>query len=307
MKKSILIVFMFIYMVTGSSLYGLDLQSRLKQGARQVLAQIAPNVGAAEFGELPEGFEIIEGATYRGFKIHQGKLEIRVHAWTDETGLLDNYKKSEAAGYRIVAAVNGAFYCSRGVLGPVVSDGGIPTELYQSPGKLSRCFIASFRGDKNKQSWYLGETSLSGVDLLRFGFKDHGWFNVPRVFASSCDNLIGGGGWILRERKDVHMEAFDRQRFRFAKADQNSRKTVIAQDSERSLYFLVFETDNTFHQVARTLVKEPVFEKVREAIFLDGGSSSTIVVKGKYLVPPLYMVDRARFSCIQILVPELVW
>jgi hypothetical protein len=24
-------------------------------------------------------------------------------------------------------------------------------------------------------------------------------------------------------------------------------------------------------------------------------------------VPPLYMVDRARFSCIQILIPDLTW
>jgi len=29
--------------------------------------------------------------------------------------------------------------------------------------------------------------------------------------------------------------------------------------------------------------------------------------KGKQLVPPLYMVDRARYACIQILVPKLSW
>ncbi|MBU1105664.1 MAG: phosphodiester glycosidase family protein [Candidatus Riflebacteria bacterium] len=307
MKKITLFILMILCLSSGSNLSGYDLPAELKEGARQVLAQMSPKVTVAELGKLPEGFEIIEGSDYRGFKIRQGKLEMRVHAWTDETGLLDNYKRSEEDGLKIVAAVNGTFYCSRGVLGSVVSDSGIPSGLYQAPGKLSRCFIASFRGDKNHQTWYLGETSLLGGELLRLGFKERGWFNVPNVFANYCDNLLGGGGWILRGGKYVHNEAYERQRFRFRKADQNSRKTIIAQDSERSLYFLVFETGNTFYQAAQTLVKEPIFAKIREAIFLDGGSSSAIVVNGKYLVPPLYMVDRARFSCIQILVPELAW
>jgi len=307
MKKHIFIVFTVFLLLSGRSLSAFDLQAQFKEGARHVLAQMAPQVSAAELGQLPQGFEIIEGKTFRGFKIQQGKLEMRVHTWTDETGLLDNYKLAEEEGQKIVAAVNGTFYHSRGVLGSLVSDGSIPACIRQSPGKLSRCFVASFRGEKNRQTWYLGETSLAGSELLRLGFKERGWFNVPQVLASQCDNLIGGGGWILRERKDVHMEAYERQRFRFAKADQNSRKTVIAQDSERNLYFLVFETGNTFYNVARTLVREPVFEKVREAIFLDGGSSSAIVVKGKYLVPPLYVADRARFSCIQILIPEMIW
>ncbi|PKL47117.1 MAG: hypothetical protein CVV42_14130 [Candidatus Riflebacteria bacterium HGW-Riflebacteria-2] len=305
MKQRTFIVLLFL--LSASVLHAFDFKSQLKEGARQILAQMSQRLSAAELGTLPAGFEIIEGATYRGFKVHQGKLEIRVHTWNDDTGLLENFQRSEEEGSNIVAAVNGTFFSSRGVLGSVVSDGGIPAALHQSPGKLSRCFVASFRGEKDRQTWYLGETSLTGGDLLGLGFKERGWFNISGVFSSHCDNLLGGGGWILRERKAAHMEAYERQRFRFAKADQKSRKTVIAQDSERNLYFLVFETGNTFSQVARTLVKDPVFADVREAIFLDGGSSSAIVVKGKYLVPPLYMVDRARFSCIQILVPELTW
>jgi len=305
MKQRTFIVLLVLF--SGSVLHAFDLKSHLKEGARQVFANMSQQVSVAELGHLPAGLEIIEGATYRGFKIHQGKLEIRVHTWNDDTGLLENYQRSAADGANIVAAVNGTFFSSRGVLGSVVSDGGIPADLYQSPGQLSRCFVASFRGEKNRQTWYIGETSLNGGDLLGYGFKERGWFNIPSVLASHCDNLLGGGGWILRERRAVHAEACERQRFRFAKADQKSRKTVIAQDSERNLYFLVFETGNTFYQVALTLVKDKTFAKVREAIFLDGGSSSAIVVKGKYLVPPLYMVDRARFSCIQILVPDLTW
>lgn len=307
MKKIILIIVMILSLDPGVSLYGYDLQAELKEGARQMMVQLTQQIPAEQFGQLPEGFELIEGPDYRGFKIKQGKLEMRVHTWPDATGLMENYKRAEEDGLKIVAAVNGTFYSSRGVLGSVVSDSSIPAGLHQAPGKLSRCFVASFRGDKNRQTWYLGETSLVGGELLRLGFKERGWFNVPGVFASHCDNLLGGGGWILRGGKYVHHEAYERQRFRFRKADQKSRKTIIAQDSERSLYFLVFETGNTFYQVAQTLVKEPRFEKVRDAIFIDGGSSSAMVVKGKYLVPPLYMVDRARYTCIQILVPELSW
>ncbi|KAF1083494.1 MAG: hypothetical protein GQF41_0272 [Candidatus Rifleibacterium amylolyticum] len=307
MQQRTFIVVLFFYLLSIRALPAFDLGIEVKEGARKLLSQMSQQVSAAELGTLPVGFEVVEGATYRGFKIHQGKLEIRVHTWNDDTGLLENYQRSQEEGARIVAAVNGTFFSSRGVLGSVVSDGGIPADIYQSPGQLSRCFVASFRGDKDRQTWYLGETSLAGGNLLGLGFKERGWFNIPSVFASHCDNLLGGGGWILRERKDVHMEAYERQRFRFSKADQKSRKTVIAQDSERNLYFLVFETGNTFHMVARTLVKDKVFARVREAIFLDGGSSSAIVVKGKYLVPPLYMVDRARFTCIQILVPDLTW
>ncbi|PKL42092.1 MAG: hypothetical protein CVV41_15035 [Candidatus Riflebacteria bacterium HGW-Riflebacteria-1] len=307
MKKIIITLFAIMCGAGCLPVHGFDLQAQLKESARQAFARMTQPVSVAELGQLPAGFEIIEGTTFRGFKIKQGKLEMRVHTWTDQTGLLDNYKRAEEQGYKVVAAVNGTFYSSRSVLGSIVSDGGIPAGLRQSPGRLSRCFVASFRGEKNVQSWYLGETSLTGGELLRLGFKERGWFNVPQVLSGHCDNLIGGGGWILRDRKDVHMEAYERQRFRFAKADQNSRKTVIAQDSERNLYFLVFETGNTFYKVARTLVREPVFAKVRDAIFLDGGSSSAIVVKGKYLVAPLYMADRARFSCIQILIPEMIW
>lgn len=286
---------------------GLELKTELKGGLRKIFSQLSEKISSEDFGRLPEGLEIIEGKGFRGIKITQGKLEIRVHTWADETGLLDNYRLARESGLEIVAAINGSFYSSRGVLGQVVADGKLPANVRQIPGLLSRCFIASFRAMKNRQFWYLGETSLQEGDLVRFAFKEKAWFNVPEIYDGVIDNLLGGGGWILRCRKDVHMEAYDRQRFRFRNEDQTSRKTVVAQDSDRNLYFLVFEDGFTFHMVARALAKEEVFAKVRDAFFLDGGSSSAIVLKDKYLVPPLYLIDKARFSCIQILVPATTW
>lgn len=288
----------------------LEISKDLKGGVREFLTQVTVKPPLKDFGSLPDGLEIIDGKGFRGIKIVQGKLEIRAHTWADDVGLLENYNRCKADGYEIIAAVNGAFYSERGVLGPVISDGTIPVGLRQIPGALSRCFVSSFRAAKGRQYWYLGETSLRAPEMLRNGFKERSWFNVisfQSVLDSAIDNLIGGGGWILRDRKDVHMEAYDRQRFRFRKEDQNSRKTVIAQDSDRNLYLLVFDNGFNFHMVARSLVKEAVFAKVVDAIFLDGGSSSAMVLNGKYLVSPLYMVDKSRFSCLQVLVPVTTW
>lgn len=283
-----------------------SLISEVKMSARQLLSTVFMGVSADSLKPLPDGFKILEGKTYRGFSVEQGKLLIRVHTWGEASGLLENYFVSKEAGLPIIAAVNGTFYSSRGALGQVVSDSAIPVNIFQSPGSLSRCFLVSFRGEKGNQTWYLGETCLSGRALTSLDFKYNGWFNTAgKIYAVRADHLLGGGGWLLRGRKDVHREAFDRQRFRFKREALTARKTVIAQDSERRLYFLVFDSGLTFHQAAKTFVKDPVFSKVQDAIFLDGGSSSEIVIKGKYFVPPLYLVDKARYTCIQILLPEI--
>lgn len=315
MKKSKICLLKNRIVVLMAIFVGLSLSSgafeispgNLKVGIRKVLSQVVEKPPVESFGRLPEGLTIIEGKGYRGFKVVQGKLELRVHTWSDDTGLLENYKLAKESGLEIIAAVNGTFYSSRGILGQAVSDGALPHGIQLIPGLLSRCFLATFRAAKGRQFWYLGETSLQPADTVRFSFKEKAWFNVPEIYDGTIDNLIGGGGWIMRNRKDVHMEAYDRQRFRFRKEDQTARKTVVAQDSERNLYFIVFEDGFTFHMVARTFAKEEAFANVREAIFLDGGSSSAIVLKDKYLVPPLYMLDRARFSCIQIIVPPTTW
>ena len=283
-----------------------NLKVELKSGVRRLFENMNKNIPAKDFGVLPEGLSIVEGNGFRGIKITQGLLEFRAYTWLDNTGLLENYNRCLEDGDSIVAAINGSFYSERGVLGQVIQDGQIP-RLKQIPGRLSRCFVCAYRGAKNAQFWYLGETSLSSMELMTPHNKEMVWFNGAADSNIRCDNLIGGGGWILRNRKDVHWEAVERQFFRFRREDQTSRKTVVAQDSDRNLYFIVFEAGFTLHQVAREFVKNDIFKGIQDAIFLDGGSSSCIVLKGKYLVAPLYMVDKARFSCIQILKPTLIW
>ncbi len=299
-------VLLLVLVLFSGTCNAFDLRSGLKENVRKAFASIASKPAAAEFGKLPPGLTIIEGDGYRGIKIVQGQLEIRVHTWKDDTGLLENFNKAKEEGHEVVAAINGTFYASRGALGQLVSDAALP-DVRQVPGYLSRCFLSSFRAMKNRQFWYIGETSLQKGDLLRFAFKEKAWFNVPEIYDGIIDNLIGGGGWILRNRRDVHQESYERQRFRFRHSDKTARKTVIAQDSNRDLYFIVFDDGFTFHRVARTLVKDDVFSLVREAFFLDGGSSSAIVLNGKYLVPPLLVIDKARFSCIQVLLPVTPW
>lgn len=286
---------------------GKEEQVKFKNDIRRLFGQVARNLDADDFGKMPDGIEVINLKGCKGLKITQGKVEIRVDTWTEDKGLLERFKECrELYGRNLIAAINGSFYSSRGVLGPVVSDGTLPAGLRQIPGALSRCFLASFRATKNRQFWYIGETSVKGPDLLRYAFKEQGWFNVPEIYGR-IDNLIGGGGWVLRSKHDVHRESYERQRFLFRREDQTSRHTVIAQDRERNLYLLVFEEGQNLHQIARTLAKEPVFARVEDAFFLDGGSSSTIVLKEKYLVSPLYVVDKARFSAIQVFVLDAKW
>lgn len=283
------------------------IEGELKASIRDVFGTVSRTFNSDEFGPLPEGMSIIIGDNFRGLKICQGDLEIRIDAWSSDEGLLERFEAAKNRGLEIHAVVNGTFYASRGPLGSVISDGRFPKDMTQVPGSLSRCFFASFRGDKDRQYWYLGETSVRGSDLLTYGFKNRGWFNVPEEIYGNIDQFLGGGGWVLRNRKDMSRDAYDRQRFRFRAEDQTSRKTVVAQDEERNLYLIVFDLGYTFHMVARTLVKDEKFAGVRDAIFFDGGSSSAIVLNGKYLVAPLYIVDRARFTAIQILSPIGVW
>lgn len=292
---------------SATSVIDTEMKVNLKSGMRKFLEGFGPKLKKEDFGNLPEGIEIIDGNGFRGIKVIQGKLEFRTHTWTDNTGLLDNYKLCRESGEEIIAAINGSFFSERGVLGQVITD-GFSASVRQIPARLSRCFLASFRGGKNFQFWYLGETPLNSRELLDKHDKAMVWYNGGGGNNEiRIDNLIGGGGWILKNRKDAHNEAVERQFFRFRREDQTSRKTVIAQDNSRNLYFLVFEEGFTLHQVARCFVKTEMFKDVNDAIFLDGGSSSCIVLKGKYLVPPLYLIDKCRFSCIKIMRPEVLW
>ena len=282
------------------------LKTELKGSVRNMFENLNKNFPKEDFGKLPEGLSIVEGNGFRGIKITQGLLEFRVYTWLDDTGLLDNFKKCREAGEDVIAAINGSFYSERGVLGQVIEDGTLP-KVRQIPGRLSRSFVSAHRGAKNMQYWFLGETPLSSSQLLRAHKKEMVWLNGEAEGRGRCEHLLGGGGWIMRSRKDAHWEAIERQFFRFRSEDQTARKTVVAQDTNRNLYFIVFEAGFTLHQVARTFVKNDIFKDVEDVMFLDGGGSSCIVLNGKYLVPPLYLVDKARFSCIQITKPAIVW
>ncbi|GAB4279761.1 MAG: hypothetical protein Kow0029_23800 [Candidatus Rifleibacteriota bacterium] len=311
-SRKLVFIILFLFALNGYSFAdenksGEKLKVNLKEGLRNVFGKVSRSLDEIDFGKLPEGLEIIDIPGCKGIKITQGKFEIRVDTWPEDIGLLQRFKVCrEIYGKNLIAAINGTFYSSRGVLGPVVSDRAIPGNVRQIPGSLSRCFVASFRATKNRQYWYIGETSEKGSTLVRYALKDLAWFNVPEIYGT-IDNLLGGGGWILRSRHDVHNESYTRQRFLFRKEDKTSRHSVIAQDSERNLYLLVFEEGQTLHMIARKFVKEPVFSKVQDAFFIDGGASSAIVLKGKYLVSPLYVVDKARFSALQVIVLDAKW
>lgn len=301
-----LIIFVFAFISALCVPAQLDAFS-LKENLRSVFGEISDNFNHHELGNLPEGLQIIVGDGYRGFKIEHGLYEIEVDAWQGAEGLMNRYKEHERKGRPIIAAVNGTFYGSRGPLGQVVSNGSLPTNIKQIPARLSRCFISAFRGEQNIQYWFLGETTISGNDLLRPVFTEKAWFNISGTVFGTIEHLLGGGGWILRNRQDVHREASQRQALRFRREDQKSRQTVIAQDSDRNLYFLVFELGSNLHHIARTFVHQPEFEDVQDAIFLDGGSSSTIIVKGKYFVAPLYLIDRAMFTSIMVMIAPTNW
>ncbi|MDD3146922.1 MAG: phosphodiester glycosidase family protein, partial [Candidatus Riflebacteria bacterium] len=281
--KLLKFIFLLLLSLLPVSATALEMNSDIKGSVRNIFSQFAVKLPLSDFGKLPEGLEIIDGKGYRGIRIKQGKLIIRVHTWLEDVGLLETHEKcrkeeeESGAVTKLVASVNGVFYSPRGVLGQVISDAALPRGILQIPGVLSRCFIASLLGAKERQFWYIGETSMKAHELFDPYMRSKAWFNTPTVFDSTIDNLLGGGGWVVRNRKDVHMEAYERQRFRFRKEDQTSRKTVVAQDSDRNLYFLVFENGFNFHMVARTFIKEQIFAQVRDVFFLDGGSSSAIV------------------------------
>ncbi|NLI78178.1 MAG: phosphodiester glycosidase family protein [Candidatus Riflebacteria bacterium] len=199
-----------------------------------------------------------------------------------------------------LGAINGSFYSTQGVLGQVVIDGDLPRQPRQLPASLSRCFVAEVTGPGGPR-WLLGETAARGQALLAPDFLAGAAMNRPLRPGERLRNLLGGGGWIVREGKDVHMEAYGRQRFRFRKVDQDSRHTVLAMDRDDRLYLLVFETGANLAAVSAALRDPSRFpDGITDAIFLDGGSSSVLVWAGRNLVAPLYLVDKARFSALAV-------
>jgi hypothetical protein len=304
-KKTVFLFLLIIFMAKG--LCASELKTNLKSKVQQAFLSITEKQPLTNFKSY-NGIELIEGEGYRGLKLTVGYVEIKIDTWTEDVGLLERFKQkvAEEENEKLVASINGTFYSSRGILGQVIVDGSVPKWPKQFVAALPRAFLSSFRGLKGYQHWFLGETTVDAW-VLKSNIYDKVWFNGESSTGTMMDNFIGGGGWILRARRDVHKEALDRQRFRFRDEDLRSRKTVVAQDTERALYLLVFEVGSSLHQVARTFVKDERFSGVQEAIFLDGGASSCIVINGEYFVPPLYIVDKARFSAIDIYKTDATW
>ncbi|MBP7635016.1 phosphodiester glycosidase family protein [Candidatus Ozemobacteraceae bacterium] len=268
-----------------------------KQSMRGFMGELAHVVGDGEVGQLPAGIERIELPGVKGLRVPQGIGELDLHAWNGEPGLLNQFRKVAETDQSLVAAINGSFFGTQGVLGQLVVSGKRPPNVRQMPASFSRCFIAVLRGP-NFSRWVLGETAVHGAALCLPEFFTSSRFNRPIRECDRLVHLLGGGGWIVRDRKDVHMEAYGRQKFRFRKEDQDSRHSVVAMDSSDNLYLLVFETGANLSAVSKMLRTRPEFHDVTDAIFLDGGSSSVMIANGAYLVSPLYLVDKARYTAL---------
>lgn len=268
-----------------------------KQSVRGFMGELSRTVGDGEVGSLPAGIEKIDLPGVKGLRVDKGIGDLGLHAWNGEPGLLGQFRKTAEADGSLVAAINGSFFGTQGVLGQLVVCGKRPQNIRQMPASFSRCFIAVLRGPSFRR-WILGETAVRGSSLCLPEFFSSSRFNRPIRDGDRLEHLLGGGGWIIRDRNDVHMEAYGRQKFRFRKEDQDSRHSVIAMDSQDSLYLLVFETGANLAAVAKMLRTMPEFHDVTDAIFLDGGSSSVMIANGAYLVSPLYLVDKARYTAL---------
>lgn len=274
--------------------------SDIKPAFRSLIGRITGSLAKKDFGRLPDGMAVIKFPGCRGIRLEPGKFQVRTSCWTESTGLLQKYLRSAEKNPALVAAINGTFYYERGVLGQLIVDGQMPKEIKQAPGSRFRSFFAVIQPDGTNESWLIGETSESTSEILSQPGFVRQFTDKPQFYNGKIVSLIGGLGRIVRNGKNVHMEAYEKQKFRFRKADQSSRKSVIALDCVNRLYLLVFETGFTFNQVASMLLERPDFESVTDAVFLDGGSSSTMILKGEYLVLPLYLADMAKYSCIEI-------
>lgn len=253
---------------------------------------------------LPEGATQIRFNGCKGVKLAAGRFMLKPHVWFGETGLCDEVKRLHASGTPVVVAMNGAFYGKEGPLGQVIVDGVLPSGLRQMPAHLSRCFIAWVEANPSNTGstsgrWLLGETAARPQELASFPTSlACASFSQPLAEGETIRHLLGGGGWIIREGRDVHMDAYNRQKFRFRKVDQDSRHSVVALDGKGALFMLVFETGLNLSAVSNLLLTRTEFKGITDAVFFDGGSSSTIVAGDDYLVSPLYFIDKARFTAL---------
>ncbi len=277
-------------------------QDSLKGTVRSWFGALAAAAPAVDPGPLPEGLALMRAPGCQGLRLEAGRFRVAPLVWSEPHGLREEVSRRTASDASLLAAINGTFYSTQGILGQVVLDGRIPDRPRQLPASLSRCCLAVVE-EAGRLRWVLGETAARGSALT--GEAGLAGWRVNRQVApgSRLVHLLGGGGWIVREGRDVHMEAYQRQRFRFRRVDQDSRHTVLAMDGQDRLYLLVFETGANLSRVSAVLRDPEHFPGITDAIFLDGGSSSTLVWRGEYLVAPLYLIDKARFSALGVWTP----
>ena len=272
----------------------------LKGKVRSFFGLFADAASEADIKQLPDGIELVAFPGCKGLRIESGKFGIEPITWNESRGLLDELVRRDGSGTRIIAGINGSFFSTRGILGQVVlPERKLPIGVRQISASFSRCFVATIKG-KSGRRWVFGETVASAKNLLSADFPANVFLNRPMDPGDQLESVLGGGGWIVREGKDVHMESYKRQRFRFRKVDRDSRHTVIAMDALNRLYLLIFEAGANLELVSSMLRVQPELKGLTDAFFLDGGSSSVLVLRGKYLVAPLYLIDKARFSGLTV-------
>ena len=298
-RRALLTVFLIILTVlgshSGSAIAAGEDADEAKPMIRAVFGLLSEAFAKKPDAGIPEAVEMIEFPGGKGFKLDPNLFEIRVGAWNEPHGLMKRYQKVAASESRLFAAVNGTFYSEKAALGPVIIDGKLPEVIRQYSGSLSRSYFAVLENG----SVIFGETNQP-ADRLKDGLVLASTFiNRELPSSSKACQLLGGLGWILRDGKDVHMESYQRQKFRFRKADQDSRRPVLAIDRSGKLYVLVFETGSNLEKVAAILQSNPAFDNISEAVFLDGGGSTSLIIASEYYVAPLYFADRARFTCIE--------
>jgi hypothetical protein len=285
----------FGHLLSGSALAQ---STALKPFVRDLFGKISETLHEPVNIQVPEGLIVISQTGVKGIRIQAGRFSIEPHAWNTPNGLIDQIETENLRGNNILAGINGAFYTQTGVLGPVIIN-GVPALVKEIPSRHPKCFLANVASARGRR-WVIGESTKKAAELSALGLSSAPYLNRLLHADEKLVSLLGGGGWIIRGGKDVHMEAYKRQNFRFRKVDQDARHSVVAMDIDDNVYLLVFETGYNLEGVSAILRQPKRFPNITDAFFLDGGSSSTIVLQGKYLVPPIYFIDKARFSALLV-------